>query len=157
MRVEKDFVEFLELLNKYHVKYCIIGAYAVGFWGAPRYTKDIDILVEPTKENAKKIIQALREFGIKSSDLTEEDFYKKNRVVQLGYEPVRIDILTSVEGVSFKKIWENKVEGFYGKEKVYFVGLEELIKIKKRSNRPQDLIDLDVLLRRTKKRRKWKK
>ena len=156
MRVEKDYEEFLGLLNKYQVKYCIIGAYAVAFWGYPRYTKDIDILIEPTKENAKRIISAIREFGIKSQDLTEEDFIKKNRVIQLGYEPVRIDILTSVEGVSFSTIWRNKVEDFYGKEKVYFVGLKELIRIKKKVARPQDLVDLEELLRRERWRRKKK-
>ena len=156
MRVEKDYEEFLGLLNKYQVKYCIAGSYAVAVWGYPRYTKDIDILIEPTKENAKKIISAIREFGIKSQDLTEEDFIKKNRVIQLGYEPVRIDILTSVEGVSFSTIWRNKVEDFYGKEKVYFVGLKELIRIKKKVARPQDLIDLEELLRRKKWRKKKK-
>jgi len=144
------------LLNKYQVKYCIAGSYAVAVWGYPRYTKDIDILIEPTKENAKKIISAIREFGIKSQDLTEEDFIKKNRVIQLGYEPVRIDILTSVEGVSFSTIWRNKVEDFYGKEKVYFVGLKELIRIKKKVARPQDLVDLEELLRRKKWRKKKK-
>lgn len=154
MRVEKDYEKFLGLLNKYQVKYCIIGAYAVAFWGYPRYTKDIDILVEPTKENAKRVISAIREFGIKSQDLTEEDFIRKNRVIQLGYEPVRIDILTSVEGVSFSTVWKNKVEDFYGKEKVYFIGLKELIKIKKKIARPQDLADLEELLRREKWRRK---
>lgn len=154
MRVEKDYEEFLGLLNKYQVKYCIIGAYAVAFWGYPRYTKDIDILIEPTKENAKRIILAIREFGIKSQELTEEDFIRKNRVIQLGYEPVRIDILTSVEGVSFSTVWKNKVEDFYGKEKVYFIGLKELIKIKKRIARPQDLADLEELLRRERWRRK---
>ncbi|RKY38751.1 MAG: hypothetical protein DRP76_04060, partial [Candidatus Omnitrophota bacterium] len=150
MRVEKDYEEFLGLLNKYQVKYCIVGAYAVAFWGYPRYTKDIDILVEPTKENAKRIISVIREFGIKTQDLTEEDFIRKNRVIQLGYEPVRIDILTSVEGVSFSTIWKNKVEDFYGKEKVYFIGLKELIRIKKKVVRPQDLADLEELLRRGK-------
>ncbi len=156
MRVEKDYEEFLGLLNKYQVKYCIVGAYAVAFWGYPRYTKDIDILVEPTKENAKRIISVIREFGIKTQDLTEEDFIRKNRVIQLGYEPVRIDILTSVEGVSFSTIWKNKVEDFYGKEKVYFIGLKELIRIKKKVVRPQDLADLEELLRRGKWRRKKK-
>jgi len=156
MRVEKDYEEFLGLLNKYQVKYCIIGAYAVAFWGYPRYTKDIDILIEPTKENAKRIISAIRDFGIKSQDLTEEDFIKKNRVIQLGYEPVRIDILTSVEGVSFSTVWKNKIEDFYGKEKVYFIGLKELIKIKKKIARPQDLADLEELLRREKWRKKKK-
>jgi hypothetical protein len=150
MRVEKDFVEFLGLLNKYRVKYCIIGAYAVGLYGYPRYTKDIDILVEPSRKNAKKIIQAIREFGIDSPDLGEGDFCKKHRIVQLGYEPVRIDLITSVEGANFKTIWENRKKVLYGKEKVFFVGLKELLKIKKKSSRYIDVADREKLMKRIK-------
>lgn len=151
MRVEKDFVEFLGLLNKYRVKYCIIGAYAVGFWGRPRYTKDIDILVEPDQKNAEKLIKAIKEFGIESPDLSKEDFLKKHRVVQLGYEPIRIDLITSVEGASFRTIWRNKKRGFYGSQKVYFIGFRELVKIKKKSRRLIDKVDLEKLVKRWKK------
>ncbi len=150
MRVEKDFVEFLELFNKNKVKYCIIGAFAVGFWGYPRYTKDIDILIEPTKENAKRIIKAIREFGISSPDLTEEDFSQKSKVVQLGCEPVRIDILTSIKAFEFDEIWKNKKIGRYGNQKVFFMGWKELIKSKKKTSRNLDKIDLEKLLRRKK-------
>lgn len=155
MRVEKDFQEFLELLNKYRVKYCIVGAYAVGFYGYPRYTKDIDILVEAAEENAKKIIQAVREFGIKSADLSEKDFAEKYKVVQLGYEPVRIDLLTSVGGLDFKDVWENKEKGLYGTAKVFFIGLNDLVKIKKKAARAIDKADLEKIEKRTKRR--WKK
>lgn len=148
MRVEKDFAEFLGLLNKYGVKYCIIGAYAVGFYGYPRYTKDIDILVEPERENAKKIVQAINEFGVSFPDLGEEDFCKQHMVIQLGYEPVRIDLLTSVEGSSFKTIWKNRTKGVYGKEKVFFVGQKDLIKMKEKASRPNDLIDIEKLKKR---------
>lgn len=150
MRLEKDFVEFLESFNKNKVRYCIIGAFAVGFWGYPRYTKDIDILVEPTKENAKKIIQALREFGMMTKDLSEEDFSQENKVVQLGYEPVRIDILTSLKGLKFAKIWKNKKVGHYGNQKAFFIGWKELIKNKQAANRDSDKIDLKKLLQRKK-------
>ncbi|MCM8787793.1 MAG: hypothetical protein NC935_07085 [Candidatus Omnitrophica bacterium] len=153
MQVEKDFEEFLRLLNKYQVKYCIIGAFAVGFYGYPRYTKDIDILIEPNKKNAKNIIKAIHEFGIKSKDLSEDDFSCKFRIIQLGYEPVRIDLITSLEGINFFTIWKNKKIGRYGKEKVFFVGLGDLIRIKKKSSRPIDIIDLEEL----KRRMKWKK
>ncbi|MCK4248978.1 MAG: nucleotidyltransferase [Candidatus Omnitrophica bacterium] len=148
MRLEKDFQEFLELLNKYHVKYCIIGGYAVGFYGYPRYTNDIDVLVEPSVENAGKIIEAIKEFGITSSGLGKKDFIEKHKVVQLGYEPIRIDLLTSVAGTSFKTVWANKKRGSYGREKVFFIGLEELIKVKKKANRPVDQIDIDKLKKR---------
>lgn len=147
MRVEKDYEDFLRLFNKNKVRYCIIGAFAVGFHGYPRFTLDIDILVEPGLGNAKKIIKAIREFGITSPDLTEKDFSQENKVIQLGYEPVRIDVLTSIEGFGFKDIWKNKEIGKYGKEKVFFIGWNELIKSKERAKRPQDLIDIRKLLR----------
>lgn len=147
MRVEEDFADFLRLFNKHKVKYCIIGAFAVGFHGYPRFTKDIDILVEPNKDNAEKIIKAIREFGMISKDLTEEDFSQKNKVIQLGYEPVRIDVLTSIEGLEFKDVWKNKEKGMYGRVKVFFMGWHELKKSKEIAQRSQDQIDLEKLLR----------
>jgi hypothetical protein len=150
MRYEKDFADFLKLLNNNKVKYCIIGAFAVGFHGYPRFTNDIDILVEPTLANAKKLIKTIREFGINSPDLNEEDFIQENKVIQLGYEPVRIDLLTSVKGLSFKDIWKNKETGTYANENAFFMGWNELIKSKKKARRQQDLIDLERLLKRRK-------
>lgn len=148
MRYEKDFEDFIKSLNKNKVKYCIIGAFAVGLYGYPRYTGDIDILVEPAPGNAEKIIKAIKEFGFKSLDLTEKDFSQENKVIQLGYEPVRIDLITSLGGITFKEIWKHKEEGTYGKVKVYFIGRNELIKSKKLANRPQDKIDIDKLFKR---------
>src|SRR3989338_3317874 len=141
MRVEGDFVEFLRLLNKNKVKYLIIGAYAVGFYGYPRFTKDIDILVEPSIENARKVIMALKEFGISSSDLSADDFVRENNIVQLGYAPVRIDIMTSIAGFKFRDIWKNKEMSNYGDERVFFIGFEELIESKKKAGRDLDLMD----------------
>lgn len=149
MRAEKDFVEFLELFNKNKVKYLLIGAFAVGFYGYPRYSKDMDILVEPSKENAKRVIFALEEFG-GYQNLNEDDFSQENKIVQLGYEPVRIDILTSIKGFKFKELWKNRKIGKYGNRKISFIGFDELIKIKKEANRPQDLADLDKLTKRRK-------
>lgn len=146
MRVEKDYVELLELFNKNRVKYCVIGAFAVGFYVRPRYTKDIDILVEPSAKNAGKIIKALNEFGFKNLKLNKKDFTKKNNIVQLGYEPVRIDIINSVGGLSFNAIWKTRVSDIYGGKKIFFIGINELIKTKKASNRGQDKIDLELLL-----------
>ncbi|MDP8215275.1 MAG: hypothetical protein RAO92_06835 [Candidatus Euphemobacter frigidus] len=145
MRVEKDYEEFLRLLNKNKIKYCIVGAYAVGFYARPRYTKDIDILIEVSKANARKIIQALDEFGFGRLELSEEDFLKEGLIIQLGYEPVRIDLLTSIPGCSFKEIWDHKKLGDYGDEKVIFIGKVELIKSKQASGRKQDEADLELL------------
>ncbi len=145
MRVEKDYEEFLRLLNKHKAKYCIIGSYAVAFHAKPRYTKDIDILIEASPLNARKIKKALDEFGFKELTLSVSDFTQKRRIIQLGYEPVRIDILTSVEGFNFESIWKNRAEGMYGREKAYFLGLDDLIKSKRLSRRVEDKIDLEIL------------
>ena len=145
MRVEKDFEELLKLFNKNKVRYCIVGAYAFAFHAKPRYTKDIDILVDPDIENAKKIVKSLDEFGFKSLNLSEKDFSQEGKIVQLGYEPVRVDLITSIKGLTFKKVWENKITGPYGKEKVFFIGRDDLIKSKKISKRKIDLADLDIL------------
>ena len=145
MKIEKDYEELLGLFNKNKVKYCIIGSYAVAFHAKPRYTKDMDILIDPTIENGKRIATALKEFGFESLDLSEKDFCQTGIIVQLGYEPLRIDIITSIPGCSFEKAWENKAVGTYGREKVFFIGLDDLIENKKQSNRRQDKDDLDLL------------
>ncbi|MDP3789112.1 MAG: hypothetical protein Q8R48_01775 [Candidatus Omnitrophota bacterium] len=106
----------------------------------------MDILVEPTAENAKRIVKALNEFGFASREVSEKDFSEKGRIMQLGYEPVRIDIITSIAGCSFKEIWRDKAVGMYGKEKVFFIGLKDLIKSKKKAAREQDKADLNILL-----------
>ena len=144
MRIEKDFVELLKLFNKNKVKYLIVGAFAVGFYGYPRYSKDIDVLVESSVENAKRIIAALREFG-GYKNLEETDFNQGNKIIQLGYEPVRVDILTSLEGEKFKTLWKNKEAGYYGKQRVFFIGLRDIKRNKRRSGRLQDLADLEKL------------
>lgn len=146
MKVEKDYEELLQLFNKYKVKYCIIGAYAIAFYAKPRYTKDMDILVEPSIKNGQKIVNALNEFGFKSLNLSEKDFCLKGKIIQLGYEPIRVDIITSIQGCAFKQVWSNKALGTYGEERVYFIGIEDLIKNKEMSKRKQDQADLDILL-----------
>lgn len=146
MKVEKDYEELLKLFNKHKVKYCIIGAYAVAFYAKPRYTKDMDILVEPSIKNGQKIVNALNEFGFKSLNLSEKDFSLRGKIIQLGYEPVRVDIITSIQGFTFKQVWRNKALGTYGEEKVYIIGINELIKSKEISERKQDQVDLDILL-----------
>jgi predicted nucleotidyltransferase len=145
MKVEKDYEEFLSSLNKHNVKYCIIGAYAVAFYAKPRYTKDIDILVEPSKDNAQNILKALDEFGFGEIDVSVEDLTLEGNILQLGYEPLRIDLLNKLEGFEFQDIWKNRVTGGYGSEKVYFIGLDDLIENKKMSGRPSDKIDIELL------------
>lgn len=143
--VEKDFLELLKLFNKNKVRYCIVGAFAVGFHAVSRYTKDMDILVEPSLENGKRIIAALKEFGFGGLKISAEDFARKGSLIQLGYEPLRIDLISSIEGVTFSQVWKNKKKGVYGHQKVFFIGLGELVRNKKVSGRKQDLADLEIL------------
>jgi hypothetical protein len=146
VKVEKDFAELFKLFTKHKVRYCIIGSYAVAFYARPRYTKDIDVLIEAKEENGKRIICALKEFGFENIRLSAQDFQDKKRIIQLGYEPVRVDLLTSVPGCSFANAWKNKVGERFGPGKVFFIGLDDLIKVKRKSSRLQDKADLALLL-----------
>lgn len=145
MRVEKDFVALLKLFNKHKVKYCIIGGFAYGFHAQSRYTKDIDLLVEASVENGERIVEAVKDFGFGDLGLSPSDFARPKQVIQIGQEPVRIDLLTSVSGTTFRKIWKNRKRGQYGDLQVPFIGLEELIKTKKAVGRLQDKADLEML------------
>ena len=145
MKVEKDYEELLQLFNKHSVKYCIVGSYALAFYARPRYTKDMDILVGHYPENARRILTALREFGFGSLPLSEQDFTEPGQIIQLGYEPVRIDLITSIKGMDFEKIWENRSWGQYGRQQVFFISLNDLVESKKKADRNQDRADLEVL------------
>jgi len=145
MRVEKDFKEFIALLNKNGVKYLVIGGFAFAFYAKPRFTKDIDFFVEASEENSKKIIKALNQFGFSSMGLTEADFWKPRQIIQLGYQPMRIDIVTTVSGLEFEDAWANRVTGKYGDVDCFFISKEDLIKKKQTSGRPQDIADIKFL------------
>ena len=146
MKTEKDYEEFLGLLNKHDVRYCIIGAFALAFHARPRYTKDLDILIEATTDNAKRLLAALEEFGFGSLDMTVDDFLTKGNIIQLGYEPVRIDIITSIKGLEFADIWKSRIQGPYGKQTVSYIDRQNLIRSKNLTNRAQDKADLELLL-----------
>ncbi len=145
MRIEKDYEDLLKLFNKHKVRYCIIGAFAMAYYAKPRYTKDMDLFVDPELANSKRIVKALHDFGFAGLGLTAKDFCEKNRIIQLGYEPVRIDIITSISGCSFRQVWTNRKTGKYGRHKVNFISLNDLVKNKKASSRKQDKADLEIL------------
>lgn len=149
--VEKDFVEFFASFNKHKVRYCIVGSYAVGFHAVPRYTKDLDVLVEPSLNNGQRILEALNDFGFGSLQLSANDFSTPGQIIQLGYEPIRIDLITSIGGCTFAEAWATKETDAYGSETVYFLGYDALIKSKQASGRPQDLADLEKLRKFAKK------
>ena len=151
MSVSKDFEELFALLNAQGVKGLIVGGYAVTYHTKPRYTKDIDIWIEPTRENVERLLQALDDFGFGNLGLKAEDF-SLGRFVQLGQPPNRIDLLTAIKSVAFAEAWESRVEDLFGEQRVCFLGKEELIRNKKAVGRPKDREDVRVLKRFTKKK-----
>lgn len=110
MGLNPDFKEFLQLLSAHNVRYLVVGGYAVAFHGYPRYTKDIDIWIENTPENASRLLQVLEEFGFGSLGLKVEDFLEPDTIIQLGYAPNRIDLLTSIPASEFSKCYEQRVD-----------------------------------------------
>lgn len=145
MEINKDFEELFELLNKHSVKYVVVGGYAYAIHVEPRFTKDLDLFVHRTIENAQKIMSVLQEFGFGSLDLSKDDFLNPDQVIQLGNPPFRVDFLTSISGVDFKEAWDNKISGNYGNQQIYFIGKEQFRKNKKASGRASDLEDLKRL------------
>lgn len=145
MEVQKDFRDLLELFNAHDVDYMIVGAYALAFHGAPRYTGDIDIFVRANTENAERILRALDEFGFGSVGLTVEDFSSPDKVVQLGMPPVRIDIVTSITGISWEVAKSGREEGTYGDISVYYIGKQQFIENKRAIGRKKDLADMEAL------------
>ena len=148
MGIHKDFKELLESFNARGIDYVVVGGYALAFYGAPRYTGDIDLLVNRDPANTQRIVAALADFGFASLELTAEDFQNPDQIIQLGVPPVRIDLVTSIDGVSWPQAWNGKVEGSYGDTPVWFISREDLIANKNASGRPQDLADLQALRKR---------
>ncbi len=145
MRVEKDFKEFIELLNKNNVRYLIVGGYAFSYYAEPRFTKDIDFLIETAPDNADALINALNEFGFGGVGIKKEDLLSPGKIIQLGNAPVRIDILTSATAIDFPAAWKNRTTGEYGDITAYFISKPDLIKNKKASGRKQDIADVEKL------------
>ncbi len=145
MEVQRDFKELLELFNAHKVDYVIIGAYALAFHGAPRFTGDMNILVKPDDGNARKILNALDEFGFGDLELTSDDLTLPGRLIQLGVSPVRIDIATSITGLTWDRVAKNKVSGDYGDVPVCFIGKKDFIANKKALGRHRDLADIEAL------------
>lgn len=141
----QDFREFVGLLNHHKVEYLIVGGYAVGIHGHPRYTGDLDIWLNPTTENSERIIQCIHDFGFGSFNLTSHDFTKPGNIIQLGYPPLRIDLLTEIDGVSFSDCYANRKEVEIDNLSVNFIGYWDLLKNKEKSGRHKDLDDIENL------------
>lgn len=140
-----DFKEFLKLLNSKQVKYLLIGGYAVGFYGYPRATADMDIWIAIEPENAENVTEALKEFGFDMPELSSQLFLQKDKVIRMGNPPLRIEIITSISGVDFGKAYNERVTESIDGIPVNFISKENLKKNKKASGRHKDLDDLEHL------------
>lgn len=145
MKLTPDLKEFIQLLGDNSVRYLIVGGYAVAFHGHPRYTKDLDIWIHLEPSNAARIVAALRQFGFGSLDLQPADFLAVDQIIQLGYPPNRIDLLTTLPGVDFDECYKGRVVVEVDGVTVNFIDLENLRKNKAASGRFQDLADLENL------------
>ena len=145
MEIQPDFKDLLALFNAHKVDYIIVGAYALAFHGAPRYTGDMDIYVKPDRKNARRILAALGEFGFGAVGLSPRDFEEPDKVIQLGVPPVRVDLVTSITGITWDEAFLGKVEGKYGNVPVHFIGRDHFIVNKRALGRKKDLADLEAL------------
>lgn len=141
--MNRHFAEMLSALSGAGAEYLIIGANAVAAHGYVRATKDLDILVRATPANAARVWQALADFGAPLEDVTREDLHTPGMVLQIGVEPVRIDILTEAAGIDFDVAWSNRIEidGYW------YIGKDDLIRAKRAAGRPQDMVDAETLER----------
>jgi predicted nucleotidyltransferase len=145
MALSKDWREFLELLNSRGVDYVIVGAQSLAFHGRARYTGDVEIFVRPTSENARLLVDLLKQFGFAHSGFKETDFIEPEQMIQLGRAPNRIDLLSSISGVSTDEAFASKVSAELDGIPVFILGKDALIQNKRAVGRPQDLADLDIL------------
>lgn len=145
IRLPKDFSEFLKLLNSKQIEYLLIGGWAVGYYGYPRATGDMDIWVSREKDNACKLIEAFKEFGFDVPDLSIELFTKENQITRIGVPPLRIEVLTTISGVTFDACFPRRRVVLIEDIKINLISLEDLKKNKAASKRHRDLDDLEKL------------
>jgi len=145
MATYRDYRDLLSELNGAGVEYLVVGAYAFAFHAEPRYTKDIDIWVNATPENARRVFQALARFGAPLGGVRVEDFATPGLIYQIGVEPVRVDILTSVSGLAFGEAYARRATASYSDIPMPVLSIEDLIASKEAAGRPRDLEDARIL------------
>jgi hypothetical protein len=145
MPLSKDLREFIECLNSNEVEYLVVGALAVSWHGFPRYSADADFLIRLSHVNAERALRALAQFGFGSLDISASDLILTGKVIQLVYEPNRIDLMTSVTGVSFADAWEDRAPGNLDGLPVNFIGRSFLLRNKDATGRAKDRIDAEEL------------
>jgi hypothetical protein len=145
IRLPPDFKDFLKLLKEHEVKYLLIGGYAVGYHGYPRATADMDIWVAIHPENAEKIVAALRDFGFDVPELSADLFLQERQIVRMGVPPVKLEIVTSISGVTFEECYRERIKDTLDGIEVDLINLHYLKINKKASGRFKDLADLENL------------
>ncbi len=145
MILNSDFKEMLRALSSERARYLVVGGLAVVHHTEPRYTKDIDIWVEPTPQNAARVLRALERFRAPTKGVRAEDFTNPQIVFQIGVEPVRIDLLTSMKGLKFEQSWADRTRARWGNQTVNVLSIRDLVANKRRVGRPQDLLDVERL------------
>lgn len=146
MDLDKDFSEFVESFIAHEVRFLIVGGYALAAHGLPRFTGDLDAWVWVDAANSERIVTALKDFGFGDVGITVSDFARENSVVQLGFPPHRIDILTSIDGVKFNDAWDRRVIVSVAHLEIPFISREDLIVNKRTVGRPQDIADVERLI-----------
>lgn len=141
MALNPDFRDLFAAFNAAQVRYLLVGGYALAFHGRPRFTKDLDVWVEPASRNAKRVYSALEKFGTPLNELSVRDLEQPGLIFQIGVAPNRIDILTAIDGVTFAAAWPDRQETQYSDQVVLVIGLRHLIQNKRATGRQQDLLD----------------
>ena len=143
--MNQDFIDLLRAFSAAKVRFLIVGAYALALYGRPRATGDLDVWIEPTHENARRVMDALADFGAPLSEISEADFRRPGVVYQIGVPPGRIDILTELTGLTFAEGWNDRLRSRFGEVDVVFFGRGWFIRNKKATGRPKDLGDIEGL------------
>ncbi|MBK5296972.1 MAG: hypothetical protein JJE40_07435 [Vicinamibacteria bacterium] len=145
MDLAPDFDEFCALLTAREVEFVIVGAHALAFHGAPRFTGDLDILVRPTEENGRRVLAAIADFGFPAAPLTAADIAGGTKVIEMGVAPVQIHVMSQIDGVTWDDVWGGREVGSFGPRAVAFIGREAFLRNKRAAGRPKDLADVDAL------------
>jgi hypothetical protein len=145
MDLAPDFDEFIAFLTAHGVEFVVVGAYALAFHGAPRFTGDLDILVRPTPDNATRLLGAIEAFGFPIGNLSPEAIVDRRRMIEMGVPPVQIHLMSAISGVDWDDAWSDRVEGPLGRHSVHFLGRETFLRNKRAAGRPKDIADIDAL------------
>jgi len=145
MAEKSDYDDLFGLLNSARVKYLVVGAYAVAYYSEPRNTGAVDVFVSSEPSNAKRLMKAVEKFGFGGLGIREDDLEAPDTIIQLGYPPLRVDIITGISGVKFSDAWKSRKRGQLGLSRVWYISKADLIRNKQKSGRPKDKIDLLML------------